>query len=483
MKPLYFATAALILLTVFSCRETEDFTSDPSAVLTFSTDTVHFDTVFTTIGSSTLQFRFYNPNSKAVKTTISLAGGSNSYYRLNIDGQPATEIKNYEILANDSAYVFVEVNVDPQNSNSPMVIDDSVMFYTNGNQQNVKLVAYGQDVHLYNGEYIETPTWVADKPYLIYNSVAIKEDATLTIEAGADIYFHNESAMWVYGTLNVMGTTDARVTFQGDRLEEWYENAPGQWYGYIRNENGNYPVGGLFFSPSSKNNIIDYAIIRNGAIGIQLYDTMPNNNLKLTLSNTILKNMSAVGLYTQFSNTLVYNTVIANCGFYAVLLTLGGNHEFYHSTIGNYYEFDSRKTESLIFTNYYKDEDEIKAFDFNAIFGNCIIYGDQEIEFYADFDVSTGVQVSFLFDHCLMKLDEDFDTSNEDIYKNIIRHKNSLPKFVNTYEGNFRLDTLSAAKDKGSTYYSSFYPLDQDNIDRTLDGKPDLGAYERVEGE
>ena len=480
MKIASILSLFLVIISVFSCRETVNFSTDPDATLSFSTDTVQFDTVFTTIGSTTKQFRFYNSSSSPVKTTISLAGGSNSYYRLNIDGQSLNEIKDYEIQANDSAFIFVEVNVDPQNSNSPMVIDDSIIFYTNGNQQNVKLVAYGQDVHLYNDSVIDTRNWPADKPYLIYNSVLINEGATLTIEAGAQIYFHNESAMWVLGTLDVKGTAENRVVFQGDRLDKWYEYLPGQWYGYYHNDSINYLTGGIHFWQGSKDNIINHAIIKNGVKGIQVDYVGESNNPTLILSNSIVKNMSAIGLLAQTSYVVVTNTVIANCGYYAVVLSYGGHYEFYHSTIGNYYEFDTRKTESLVFNNYYTVDNETTAFDFSAVFGNSIIYGNLENEFIADFAATDEVQVGFLFDNCMMKLDKDFDTDNENIFKNIIRHKDSLPKFINTYEGNYRLDTLSAAKDKGSTYYSSFFPDDQDGNDRTFDGKPDLGAYERI---
>jgi hypothetical protein len=412
-----------------------------------------------------------------------LAGGTSSYYRLNIDGQATREIIDYEIRAHDSAYIFVEVNVDPQNSNSPMVIDDSIMFYTNGNQQNVKLVAYGQDVHLYNDSVIETQTWLADKPYLIYNSVLVNEDATLTIDAGAQIYFHNESAMWILGTLIVNGTAEQKVNFQGDRLEDWYENAPGQWYGYYRNDSTEYLTGGIHFWQGSTNNIINHAIIKNGVKGIQVDYVGESDQPTLTLSNSIIKNMSSIGLLAQTSTLLVSNTVIANCGYYAVVLGYGGQYEFYHSTIGNYYEFDSRSTESLVFNNYYTVDDVNTAFDFSAIFGNCIVYGNLTNEFITDFDTTGGAQFGFLFDHCMLKLDDDYDTSNDAIFKDIIRDNDSLPNFVDTYEGDYRLDTLSAAKDKGSTYYSTFYPNDQDGINRTDDGKPDLGAYERIEEE
>jgi len=475
----------VLSLLIYSCRNTEQFTEDSSVKLGFSTDTVNFDTVFMTIGSSTKQFKFYNNNDKPVRTTISLAGGTNSFFRLNIDGQSSDKIANYEIMANDSAFVFVEVNVNPQNTQNPMVISDSIVFITNGNQQNVKLEAYGQNVHLYNDSVINTSTkWIADKPYLIYNSILINKDVKLTINEGVKIYFHNESAMWVLGTLDVQGTVDNPVLFQGDRLEDWYKYSPGQWYGYFRNDSVEYLTGGIHFWQGSKDNIINNAIVKNGVKGIQIDSKNENSyNPTLILSNSIVKNMSAIGLLAQTSDILVYNTVIANCGYYAVVLNYGGSYGFYHTTIGNYYEFDTRKTPSLIFNNYYAVGDDVKTFDFNAEFGNSIIYGNLDNEFLFDFNLSENKDVGFTFDHCLMKLDDKFDTSNDKIYKDIIRNKDSLPKFINTYEGDFRLDTLSAAKDNGASKYSIYPPLDRDKdgVDRNSDKNPDIGAYERVE--
>ncbi|MDA3894452.1 MAG: right-handed parallel beta-helix repeat-containing protein [Salinivirgaceae bacterium] len=475
----------LAVLLGYSCRDTENFSDNPTAMLKFSTDTVQFDTIFTSIGSTTHQFRFYNPNDKSVKTTISLAGGQNSYYRLNIDGRQESTINNYEILPHDSAYIFVEVNIDPLNSNSPLVVADSIMFFTNGNQQDVKLIAFGQDVHLYKDSVIDTRTWIADKPYLIYNSVLIDSDETLTVEAGTQIHFHNESAMWVLGSLNVQGTAENKVVFQGDRLDEEYQHIPGQWYGYLHNDSldTKYLTGGIHFWQGSTNNIIDHAIVKNGVKGIQVDYIGESDNPTLVLSNSIIKNMSAIGLIAQTSKVNVINSVIANCGLRAVILAYGGEYQFIHSTIGNYYEFDSRKTESIIFNNYYEVDDKITAFDFSALFANSIIYGNLENELLMDLNPTDDVELGLLFDHCMIKLDDDFDTSNDQIFSNVIRHKDSLPNFTNTYEGDFRLDTLSAAKDKGSTIYSTLLPFDQDDVDRTLDDKPDLGAYERVEQE
>jgi len=483
MRISFIVSVCLFALLSYSCRDTEQFSTDAGAKLTFSTDTVQFDTIFTTIGSTTLQFRFYNHENNALKTSIQLGGGTNSNFRLNIDGESTHAISDYEILDNDSAFIFVEVTIDPQNVNSPMVVEDSVLFYTNGNMQQVKLVAYGQDVHLYNDSVIDTRTWINDKPYLIYNSILVDSVSTLTIEPGVKVHFHNESALWVLGTLKVQGTAEEPVSFSGDRLDEWYRIAPGQWYGVYRDSSINYLTGGIQFWQGSKDNVIDHAIIENGVKGVQVDLTGESQNPTLILSNSIIKNMSSIGLLAQSSTVAVFNSVIANCGSYAVALTLGGSYEFYHTTIGNYYTFDSRKNEALALNNYYIFEEKATVYPMNVVFGNCIIYGNLENELVVDKYPTEEAGFTYVFDHCLMKLSKSYDVSDANSFKSIIHHKDSLPKFMDTYESDFRLDTLSAAKDKGSLYYSNYFPTDLEGNSRLKDGKPDLGAYERIEGE
>src|SRR5690606_33819244 len=98
----------LIIITALlsgSCRK-EIFTDDPSARLQFSTDTVHFDTVFVTVGSATKNFKVFNPNNQSVKiSNIRLAGGENSAFRINIDGRATTMFQDYELAGKDSMYI------------------------------------------------------------------------------------------------------------------------------------------------------------------------------------------------------------------------------------------------------------------------------------------------------------------------------------------------------------------------------------------
>ena len=91
----------LSVLIFSSCRK-DNITTNPSDKLAFSTDTLTFDTVFTTLGSTTLYFTVHNPNSQKISiSNIHLSGGENSIFRLNIDGQAINQAANVEIPANE----------------------------------------------------------------------------------------------------------------------------------------------------------------------------------------------------------------------------------------------------------------------------------------------------------------------------------------------------------------------------------------------
>ena len=60
--------------------------------LEFSVDTLMFDTIFTTVGSTTQRLKVYNPYQENVLISrIRLAGGDFSNFRLNINGQMENE--------------------------------------------------------------------------------------------------------------------------------------------------------------------------------------------------------------------------------------------------------------------------------------------------------------------------------------------------------------------------------------------------------
>jgi len=451
-------------LAIFSCQK-ENFYNSSNAELVFSTDTIMFDTIFTNIGSSTQSFTVHNPYNKTVNiSSISLAGSNNSVYRLNIDGYSGNELHNIELKAKDSLYIFAEVTIDPNNSNLPLVIKDSIIFTTNNNKQYVNLISWGQDVYLINGEIIQTQTWQNDKPYLIYNSMLVDTNSLLTIESGARLYFHNKSRLYVAGTLIANGTLDEPILFSGDRIEEQYSDIPGQW-------------DGIWFMSGSKNNILSYSVINNAIIGIQV-DTFTNiTKPTLDISNTRIENMTSAGIYAQGSTIKAYNCLISNCGQYAIALTLGGDYEFNHCTIANYWNYSTRSTPSLLINNYYTDINnniQLRPLN-NATFGNCIIYGNKENEIVLDNDSNTNF--NFKFDHCLIKT--NIQTENANNFENII--KNITPNFISKFGSDYQLDTLSVAKDYGKIEIGELFPIDINGNSRISDNGPDLGSFERIE--
>ena len=187
--------------------------------------------------------------------------------------------------------LFIEVTINPNNQNTPFLVNNQLEFTTNGKTQLIDLVAFGQNANFYtpsdnlfiadkdtiNFRYYsisQNTTWTKEKPHVIYGYVIVEPNATLTIEEGAQIYCHANSGLFIGnpilganndgGTLNVNGSLGNEVVFQGDRLEDWYQDAPGQW-------------SQIWLCAGSKNSTINYAIIRNGTVGIKA-DTLGNSS-------------------------------------------------------------------------------------------------------------------------------------------------------------------------------------------------------------
>ena len=175
-------------------------------------DTIYFDTVFTQLDSSgvrpisvTQQIRVINPNNNAVKTNIRLSGNFPSVFKLNIDGQSTNQVYGKEIYGKDSLIIFVQCYIPAGSQNLPFIVTDQILFETNGNIQDVDLVAWGQDANYLFNDVLDCNSgnlrWTADKPYVIYDSILVPEGCVLTIDAGARIHSYNKSSILVAGTL------------------------------------------------------------------------------------------------------------------------------------------------------------------------------------------------------------------------------------------------------------------------------------------
>jgi hypothetical protein len=479
----YFLPLLLLTILLFACKK-DLMDNDQSATLHFSTDTITFDTIFASIGSITKTLTVYNRNNFDVKSNIALLGNSAANFRMNIDGIAGNSQTNIEIPAKDSIFIFLEVTIDPSSSNTPYILSDSLVFTTGTKKQDVDLVAWGQDAYFHTantyGDIINgtdttrfyyhlldcTTAWTNDKPHVIYGYAVVDPGNTLTINEGCNVYLHNNSGILVGnpfleasgGSIKVNGTLGNEVTFQGDRLDPWYNDIPGQW-------------DRIWLMPGSIDNEINYAIIRNANIGIHA-DTVANNNPTVSITNTIIENMSAIGILGQGANISATNTVVSKCGQYAVACNIGGTYNFTHCTLANFWDFSRRSTPSILLNNYYEGADGniyVRNLE-EANFTNCIIDGNLSTE--VSFQEQELGAFNYNFDHCLIKLDPTIDTDNSH-YKSVII--NQSPEFVNNTESDFHLSEESPAIDAGKT---TSILNDIEGNDRN---NADIGSFEFIE--
>lgn len=475
----YIWILILIIFTGFtSCRKPPKFSDDTALKVAFSTDTVTFDTVFTTIGSSTRQLMIYNNNDENLKiSSIRLESGTQSQFSINVDGQSGYKFSDLEIYSKDSIFVFVRVTVNPNDLNTPFFVEDKIIFETNQNRQVVSLTAYGQNANYIIADQeikgfpkfkiiadsLQEVHWTAERPYVVYGYALINSYGTLVIEPGVQIHFHDGSGLWAYseGQLRVEGTPENPVVFQGDRLEDFYIDKPGQWDRIW-----------LMEAREGYGHSINNAIIKNGFIGIQAQCFQKANRALLKIHNTIIDNHTGIGIYTNLYNLQASNFVVSNCGNYAVALTGGGQYIFDQGTIANYWNKSTRTTPALFFGNTYQNpfDGNLYAYDFLFEMNNCIMYGSQDDEFDTEF--TAGPDTTYIFNNSILKTKRYNDVNyNECLF-------NTNPKFINR-ESDYHLDTLSPAIGLGNPKYSTgLLQYDLDGVDRG--NKPDAGAYQYI---
>lgn len=464
MKTLIYFAIALLLLPAFSaCIDDDDFSSDKNLSLVFSTDTISFDTIFTNVGSATQKFKIYNRNDKSLRIeSIELLHATETGFRMNIDGEKGTKLTDVEILKKDSLYGFVEVTVDPQKS--PLLVRDSIRFVVNGNTQYIQLAAIGKDVYIWRDKVIEENTVViGDKPFLVYGTLTINENAILTIEKGTTFYMYNNASVDVHGTVKAQGSVEAPVVFRGSRFDYIerdipYDNVSGQWTGMI-------------FRGESYNNVFENLTVRNATRAVTFEEADPQYK-KATLKNVTVQNSSEYGLQAVNCNIDVQNGLFNNAKG-AVLALYGGEYSFLHCTVANYYNWAARESSGLILGNY---SDKGVAYPLNKCdFVNSIVYGSVTREI--QLNQGGTIPFEFIFRNCLLKAPEVTDGS----LVNIIWNADPLFKNLDTeniHSYNFELTQNSPARDKADKSYSSLVPEDIKGVSRM--DNPDLGCYEWV---
>lgn len=476
--------------------------------LEFSKDTVYLDTVFTNVGSSTYTLKVYNRTGDDILIpSVQLEQGLNSSYRLNVDGEAGRIFEDVTIMARDSIFIFVETTFDiGQINQNEFLYTDQLQFTSSAASQEVTLVTLIKDaVFLFpsqladgsketivigqdqDGNDLRVEGFVleddqlnfsAEKPYVIYGYAAVAEGKTMAVEAGSRIHFHKDSgllvgsgaSMMVNGSLSTdREQMENEVVFEGDRLEPEFSEIAGQW-------------GTVWLAAGSIDSEINYCTIKNATIGL-LVEGRNGSDPTLTIRNSQVYNSGTVNLWGRSTAIVAENVVLGSAGEASLLCDVGGNYEFTHCTLANYWSGSFRASAALQLSNFgISGSGEVIIGDLeNALFSNCIIYGNISRELSLRSNGSNGF--NFNFSDVLLKFndvdglfenDPLYDFENGVFYSNLLQNED--PDFLNTARSDFRLGPESSAIDIANIETAQNVPLDILGIDRSIE--PDLGAYE-----
>lgn len=454
----------LLSTAAVSCIS-DDFTTSPSDVLTFSVDTLRFDTVFTDLGTPTARLKVFNCASKAVNISSIRMRNDDGVFSMNVDGVSGKTFENVEIRANDSIFIFVECLIASNDDPRPFIVEGQMDFMTNGVTQTVTLEAYGQNVRRLRGVTLDADAVFSDgMPYVVFDTLRVAEGATLTLRPGTRLLFHDKGMLQVDGCLLALGETGNMISMRGDRLDNvlpdtGYEILAGQWQG-------------VRFGPQSFGNRMEFVEMQSTVHGVVVDSCGVTDRDKLTLVNSWLHNSQGNVLRSDHAKVDAYGCCFSDAGEATVWLR-GGVHEFVQCTMANYYLF-AISPESILTLSFLKREESSGIVNplMKASFENCIVYGMTSPLTPGDLEGSDVYLRNVLLgvggsddDHfisCIWNENPEFETIRDD------------------YLFNYRLKEDSPAIGAGNPAYVTPQCMkDMDGVDRLEWGNPALGAYAR----
>jgi len=479
----------LLALLIAACSDYESFSDNPNFRLSFSQDTIAFDTLISTIPSGTKTLYAFNNNNDGIRiNTILLEGGANSRFRVNVDGRflAGGEWHDFEVLKHDSLVIRIEMTPPEVGTNEPLLFTDKLYFHLqNGTVQVVVLTGGSIDAYIKKrGLIIESDeTLLSDKPYVIYDSLVVKQDATLTLTEGTRLMFHDKAALHVYGKLLVQGSIEKPVVLRGDRMDHMfdylrYDNTPSRWEGIIIHR-GSY------------GNSLFQCDIHSSCFGIICEDTeqgTPNETKpSVTLDCCVLHNIGGDGLQLNNCVSSITNTQISNTLGHTVNIN-GGIHTFVYCTIAQFYPFTANIGNALHLIS--SEDGSDYGLLRKAHFINCVITGYGNDAIMGENIVLGDFTCNYLFHHCFLNtppddsnhfvnniFDQDKKTGEEG---QLVRQENFTVFDTKNYIYDFTPKAESQIRSLADPTVEGLPQFDRKGVSRTADEGPDAGCYEYV---
>ena len=461
-----------------SCTSEETFPTGAGDRLQFSVDTLRMDTIISGQTSIVRSFSIYNNNSDGFSiTAVNIQDNQSDSFHVNVDGTAITGgnlATSIDCRSKDSLQVFVSIT-PPAADRDDKVLHEARLLFTlaNGVTQSVVLSAYSQDVITLRNHVVQTDeTLSAQRPYLVVDSLTVASGATLTLQAGVRLLFQSNALLHVDGTLVANGTREKPVQLRGDRMDFMFVNQPydrvsGQWQGVV-------------LGAGSFDNNLNYTDIHSGSYGIRCEPSNTDRS-KLILQNSVLHNVTGHCLQATACKLYVGNSQISNAGGHCVSLA-GGDAQFVHCTIAQFYPFSGLRAEALYYTNVSGGN---PCPLLNALFQNCIITGYSDDEVSGVKSSKAGIAFNYGFYNCLLNTAE---VSDDQVLNNAwdtdkkTKREDNFPAFNMDYLlFDFRPVAASRAVGLGDpSVTAGTYAADRNGIVRLTDGKSDAGCYEHI---
>lgn len=430
--PVFMLLAALV---VWSCDRPVNPVEE--GTLTFSSDTVMFDSIFTTFLTPSERLIVTNNTGRAVKISrIWLEEGDDSEFSMIVDGIQADDVEDIVIANGDSIHMFINLRSQLKDNYA----EEYINFQLGDEMQQVLIRAFVLDAYFLRARiqqegnflniagffFSKDTTLTPEKPIIMDGPIYIPQGVTVNVLPGTEIFFTPYqfgitdsfgqptfglySMLFVDGTLKAEGLPNMPIEFKGSRLDSLYQENPAQWRG-------------IRFFKNSKDNVLKHCEVKNALIGVEVDSISVNQNPKLLIQNSEIKNMGAhgiVGVGVDPSGSipgsapaiLMENSIVNSCKQRTVALIGGGKYHFYNCTFANFSIIRfSRRTPQLLLTNWFTfDGVTANVYPSEFLFTNCVIWGSEEDEIVLD-TLDGAPFDQLVFDHSLVRVSEDYEVA------------------------------------------------------------------------
>ena len=334
-----------------ACKDDDNFSSNGGLRLTFQTDTLQMDTVFSKTPSATYAFWVYNQNDDGIRLqSVRLGKKNQTGFRVNVDGSYldnalGSQVSDLEIRRNDSILVFVELTSVEIAQPDPKLIEDDLIFsLESGVEQKVNLRAWSWDaVKMYDVVVEGEQTIESTTPIIIYGGITVPEGRRLNLR-NSTLYFHDGAGIECYGDLII-----ENCVLRGDRLDRMFDYLPydrvsGQWKG-------------IHLYETAMTARLSHTEIRNAENALVLDSAaIDETQVRLGMGGCIIHNAEGYGLKSVNSNIYISECQFTNTLNDCVLI-VGGIADINYCTMAQFYPFSAERGAALRFVNYEGDND------------------------------------------------------------------------------------------------------------------------------